>query len=239
MRSGLGLILRGWVLMIASFFLAAFAIVMIFGRSSAGGFKLGENSRDLCLFLTAGFLVLAWVYSYGCIIVGHWRCLMNAPERRGAKWLMFACMTCILAVPTLNFASGTSGLRRQPVIKRGLEDVGQVEFTSAGKIMSAASLGCEVLSTVLFMLFLRAVGRCFDDRACTHLVDLYLGLLAVMVVSTTMFLFGGLKPAVLAMLALPLLAGWGLCFAGYLALLGVIRGGIRRGLGRLKSPVRV
>jgi hypothetical protein len=237
-RSGLGLILRGWALMILAVGIAVAAIILTFTKNDRGSFHLKENNRDLVLFLTIGFTGLAWLYSYGCIIVGHWRCLMNAPERRGAKWLMFACLTCILAVPALNFASGFSGVKRAPKMRHGIEDVRDVELTMGGTVMSAASAGCEVLSTVLFVCFLRAVTRCFDDRVRTLLVDIYLVLLGVCILGTIFLITGGLKPTVLALMALPLLAGWVACFVGYILLLLIIRMGITSGLSKLRSPLK-
>src|SRR5262249_57290076 len=57
--------------------------------------------------LFGGMLVLGPVClgSIAWIVRGKWLCLMSAPERYHAKWLMFGSILCILVGPTLNIAS--------------------------------------------------------------------------------------------------------------------------------------
>src|SRR5205807_1482356 len=63
------------------------------------------------LIALAGFGVMgvAGMLSYAWIMVGKWRCLMNAPERHNAKWLMFAAMTCLGMSPALTGVGASLG----------------------------------------------------------------------------------------------------------------------------------
>src|SRR5262249_43455940 len=159
-------------ILIGAAILVAALFVVLFGRSPSERAKLPWQVRDIGLFLGGTLFGLAALYSYGCIILGHWRCLMNAPERRGAKWLMFSCLTCILAGPMLNFAAGLTGVQQQPKIERGVEGIRDFKYTRDGALMQLGSAGISALGNVLFILFLRAVARCFEDRIRVFLVDL-------------------------------------------------------------------
>jgi uncharacterized membrane protein len=232
-RQGLGLILRGYFVMIAAILLVAAVFVFLFGLDPADRSKTSWQVRDIGLFLGLGALAVGSLYSYGCIVVGHWRCLMNAPERHGAKWLMFACITCVLAGPALNFASGLSGIQRTPKVQRGLKDMGEVKYTKEGAIMQAASGGINVLGTVFFMLFLRAVARCFEDATRAWLANLYLIFVVFVFGLTVLMVFASGGPALPTAHLLELGAAWLACFLGYLFMVANAHIGISRGLARL------
>ncbi len=237
-RRGLGLILRGYFVLIAAVLLVVGTIVVLFGMDDADRKRVPWQVKEVGLFLGVAALGLACLYGYGCIVVGHWRCLMNAPERRGAKWLMFACMTCILTGPALNIAAGVGGFKRPPKIQRGLDDVKDTEFTDNAAIMELAGAGTKLLGIVLFLLFLRAVADCFQDRVRVVLVELYLVLVGLLLAGTLFLFLARPKPPAQTLLTLALIVGWPTCFLGYLFLLAVARAGIRQGLGNLRSPLQ-
>jgi hypothetical protein len=232
-RSGLGLILRGYFVLVAAVIVVATVFIILFGIDPAQRSKTSWQVRDIGLFLGLGAVAVASLYSYGCVVVGHWRCLMNAPERHGAKWLMFACITCVLAGPALNFASGVSGIQRAPKVQRGLKDIKEVHYSKEGAIMQAASAGINVLGTVFFMLFLRAVARCFEDATRAWMANLYLIFIVCVFGLTVMMIFASGEPALPTAHLLELGAAWAAAFLGYLFMVASAHIGITSGLKRL------
>jgi len=45
------------------------------------------------------FIGLVAAVGYRFLLCGMWRCLLNAPERNGLRWIMFACITGIATAP--------------------------------------------------------------------------------------------------------------------------------------------
>jgi hypothetical protein len=232
-RHGLGLILRGYFVLIGAIMVVATVFVFLFGVDPADRSKTSWQVRDIGLFLGLGVVAVASLYSYGCVVLGHWRCLMSAPERHGAKWLMFACITCVLAGPALNFAASLSGVERTPKLQRGLRDITQVKYSAEGAIMQAASAGVNVLGTVFFMLFLRSVARCFQDATRAWMANLYLILIVSVFGMSVLLIFVGGGQAITTERLLELGTGWLAAFVGYLFMVFNAHIGITRGLARL------
>jgi hypothetical protein len=95
-----------------------------------------------------------------------------------------------------------------------------------------------VLGGVLFILFLRAVVGCFDDRFKVFLLDLYLVLSLALVAGTIWILWQARDLETLFQRAALIGLGWALNFAGYLAAIMLTRGSITRGLAKLVSPLK-
>src|SRR5262245_34815760 len=62
------------------------------------------------LYIGLGVLSVVGLLSYLFILAGQFRCMLGAAERHGARWFMFACITCLLIGPGLNIASGIAGV---------------------------------------------------------------------------------------------------------------------------------
>src|SRR5262249_765971 len=232
-RRGLGLILRGYFLIIGGAILLGTAIAVVIMLDPKDRAKIPWQVREVGPFLGLALFGILCLYAYGCIIVGHWRCLMNVPERRGARWLMFACLTGILAGPALNFAAGCTGVQTQPKIERGLDGIKDVKYTTEGAVMQIGSIGVALLGNVLFILFLRAVARCFEDSGRVLVVHLYLIFTALLLAGTVYLPFARIAPVMFFGYVLALGMGWVLNFFAYLAVVFIIRGGITSGLTRL------
>ncbi|HMF11717.1 MAG TPA: hypothetical protein VKE94_05405, partial [Gemmataceae bacterium] len=84
-----------------------------------------------------------------------------------------------------------------------------------------------------FILFLRAVARCFEDRARVTLVDVYLVFSIIVLVGTVYLGLTARDFDALVKRALLIGAGMLVNFLGYLIVIGVVRGGITSGLARL------
>jgi hypothetical protein len=236
-RRGLGLVLRGYILVILSAILLVVSVVVILGMDAKDRAKIPWQIRDIGLFLGLGLFGLICLYCYGCVIVGYWRCLMNAPERRGARWLMFGTLTCILAGPGMSLASSLTGINKQPKFEKGVAGLRDFKMSQEATIMQVGSAGVQVLGSVLFVLFLRAVANCFNDRFRVTLLDIYLVFSLVLTAGTI-----GISLYVRDLDALikyvPILGlGWVVNLFAYLVIIMIIRGGISKGLSKLTPPL--
>lgn len=255
-RRGLRLILLGHYLWI----IAVVAVVGVLLNLSSITRPLNAvpgskvNWREIGLWVALFALAIVAIFSYGLILAGHWKCL-SAPERNGCKNLIFACLTCVVMVPLLNIAASTLGGRENLVLaKQGLGSWSQMKFSSTMIFLHVASAMLGVASSVLFILFLRSVLRCFNDTARVWLVDLYLVFTGFLVAGTIYlnFVAGGLHlpgeaqrladnpahtPGSLQLLVLVGL-GWVAALIWYLFLVNTARGSIARGYQELhRSPL--
>jgi hypothetical protein len=169
--------------------------------------------------------------SYGLLITGQWLCLMYAPERCGAKWMMFSAMTCLVAAPVLNITA--SILVDQELarvhkkqdhtatgIMRGVRDYPEaIQEPDIYGYLRLAGSGLGMLSSVFFILFLRSVARCFEDRTRTILTEIYLGFTGLLMAGTFYLFFNGFESITAAALLLAVGAGWLLNFFYYLFLI--------------------
>jgi hypothetical protein len=236
-QSGFAKILQGYAVLIVGLgfcaFLVVASVVKIINVGAGGKLPLGS----LWLFyLGIGLPTVIIPIGYGLIAVGKWRCLMSAPERFHCRWLMFACMACLLMGPAINLTSSFTGLQTAPELKRGPEGFRQMKFTALGGALQIASAIIGFGSLVLFVLFLRAVARCFEDQTRIWLANLYLiffgGLMAATVYVGFRITLYMDKPVILMALG----AGWLLVFLGYLFLVMTMRSCIRQGLAGMRSP---
>jgi hypothetical protein len=151
---------------------------------------------DLTMLLVGGaVLFFSSLYSSYLVLRGKWRCMMAAPDRHSARWLMFASMLCICAGPAVNFASGFVGGAAPPKVKPA-----DIEGRSAVK---AAALYAERLrdndlaaymrlggtivapfGPIFFVLFLRAVQRCLGNFLSARFTELYLLFLGLLTIGT-------------------------------------------------------
>src|SRR5262249_36979461 len=93
--------------------------------------KNARNQIELLVLLGVGIAVISSLVSYGFLITGKLRCLMNAPERCAAKWLMFCCILCLATGPALNILSSLTGEGAQNIKelrKGGKQGIAQLEF---------------------------------------------------------------------------------------------------------------
>jgi hypothetical protein len=179
--------------------------------------------------------------SYGMIMVGKWRCLMSSPERRAAKWLMFTCMLCLLVGPVLNgiFSVTGAGADNYRALKKGRDGVADVKFEATGAILQLVGAALSLASTVLFVLFLRAVGSCFNSKTLVNGIHLYLLYVALLIGGTVQVSLNEgralAKPDVVMALGL----GWLGLALGYVLIIVATRICILTGLDRVRSPLAV
>jgi hypothetical protein len=152
------------------------------------------------LLLGGAVSFFASLISSYLLIRGKWRCVVNAPEQRGAKWLMFASVVCICSGPALHLASGfakaaTVTQKTDEVeIKPGLER-SMIRYVEELRENDSAAylrlMGCVItpLGPIFFVLFLRAIHRCLGNIAAARVSELYLLFIVLLAVGSLSLLF--------------------------------------------------
>jgi hypothetical protein len=192
---GLTSVLAGYVLSILN---AAGSLVILWIGTRGFRKNPAEATGDTFTVLLLGGAVLFFtsLFSTYLVLRGKWRCMFNAPERGGARWLMFASMICICAGPVLTYASGLVGGKTtvQPQhdesrLKPGLERSAllyarRLRENDLGGYMRLAGGIISPLAPVFFVLFIRAIHRCMGRVVATRFTELYLFFVFLLFVGT-------------------------------------------------------
>jgi hypothetical protein len=242
--SGLGKVLLGYLIFIVG---TVIGVGLIVGSAVSSLLAQGAQAGGLppmgaiwMLWIGLGILSVVGTWGYLTIIGGQWMCLHGASERHGARWLMFFCLTSLLAIPALDIASCIGGnLQRGPDLQRGAHTFREMRFSKSARFMQVASAGSGLLYSVFFLLFLRAVARCHGASAHVALVNIYLIAVGALVAISVGVIFLGLRGKLPPSIdpALWLSGAWVLCFLCYLLLIGAIRSCVSRSIARVRSPL--
>lgn len=187
---GLRLILIGYVIWIVTIVLAVWMLI----AAASLGQKLAKanaqvNWGEIIMFVTVIVLGLIGLYTYIMVLVGQWRCL-HAPERAGAKWFIFVCMTCIILAPMLDFASGfLGGGDNVRHLQRGVDGLEKIKFQTTAGFMQLLGGLLGFVSFICFLFFLRATARCFDDKGRVINVTLCIAFNVVLTVAMVYLAF--------------------------------------------------
>jgi hypothetical protein len=172
---GLGQILVGQVIWVVCALLGALLCSILSTEPGPRPFHVPTDFKsDFRLYwLVITGLIAAVGYRY--LLAGKWRCLLNAPERNGLRWIMFACITGIATAPIFHTTAFlTSGL---PNGDRQAHDVVYMKKANLNTTQAAlhlAGTGAVLLSSAALLLFLRTAGKCFSAGVLVFLVDLTL-----------------------------------------------------------------
>jgi hypothetical protein len=208
-------------------------------RATAAG-RLPSLGALWMFYIGGGILSVVGTFGYLITMAGQWRCMQGASERHGARWMMFFCLTCLFAAPTLTAASGIGGgMKRGPDLQKGARSFREMQFTPRARYMQLAGAACGLMYSVFFLLFLRAVARCHGSAAHVTLVNFFLvfaGVLCGLTVYVSYMSFRDMirednDPR------LWILGAWGVCFFFYLFLIGSIRSCVIKSLSRVRSPL--
>jgi hypothetical protein len=235
-RKGLNRILMGYFTLIGGV-LFGFGLIVMTCMMESGGKKF-TTSQEVGFMVGLGVWAITGFVSWGMLVAGHWQCLMNAPDRRGAKWLMFVCMTCVAIGPAMNAAASASGLNKNyDLIRQGPVGLRKLDTRSTAGFTQVTGTVLCLAASVLFILFLRAVASCFEDRARVGLSNLYLLFCLVLGGGTAYLIFGDPRLLAQKQIVQALGVGWLVCFIGYLFLIGSISRCINVGMRSIRSPL--
>jgi hypothetical protein len=123
-------------------------------------------------YIGLAIIKLSGLFAWGLIIGGQFQCLMSSPERHGAKWVIFFCLTCIVMGPALYFLAWFAGLSVPINWQMGLAGVQKVRFNTFGLGMMIASAVCSVLYTLSFWYYLGVVAKCMRSKSAILMVGM-------------------------------------------------------------------
>ena len=214
--------------------LVGFAVAHMVAKPNDKGAMLGF---EVTCMVAIGAVILLTGYCYGKIVLGHWNCLKHAPERYGAKWMIFACITCVVMGPALNVSCSVGGVQKQAEFRRGPKGFKMPQFDQTTRYMQMASSAIALTSFLLFMGFLRAVALCFSDQARATHVTIYIVYFGLLWIGTYFLLFTKpgllLQPPILVALGM----GWVVSFFWHMVLIFLVRATINHRLELVKSPL--
>jgi hypothetical protein len=204
-------------------------------RMEAVSLKIGQ----LWMFYAGiGILSVVGILSFGVIMGGKWKCMINASERNTCRWLLFLCLASLAMAAALSVLSSLAGVKVQPEFSRGVVGLKQMRFTTAGIIFNLASASLSVAYTCLFALFLRAVAKCMDSRWHVRMVDLFLSFFVPLTLASGFVvfrLFAGDQHAMKLLLMLGV--GWVACFIFWLVMIALVRSCILKTVQRVREPM--
>jgi hypothetical protein len=179
--------------------LAGAIAVLVFVILGVKDGKVTRGDAATILLAGAGVVFLVLIFTGWAVLRNKWRCLMNAPERGGAKWWMFASMVCIFATPALNFVGGVTGAYSAGQTRS--QQMAALEKMTADKYMESLKTGdahsymrlagamIGPLGGMFFILFLRAVAVTIQSWVLARLAELHLVLDIAVFVGSLVALF--------------------------------------------------
>lgn len=240
LRRGLVLIVLGYLLIFAVMAAGAALLWYAFWASLASSSRMAAEDLSLLVFIGVIVLGFAGLGSLALIVRGKWVCLMNAPESFHAKWFMFAAILCILTGPALNFcspllaessknsaskgrAAGTTAALRHEIeqYKNGLPDL-----DTSGWIRLVGDIA-SLLSSVFFVLFLRAIALSWGYLGRARFAELYLIFLALLIAGFVVLIRHPSYLIAQPQLLLALAGGWLLSGLWYFVLILVTIAGLQ------------
>jgi len=241
--SGLAMVLWGYLVFFLGTLVGVGMVVYsaygwLFGPGARAG-RLPPLSTIWMFYIGLGILSVIGTFGYLIVMTGQWKCQHGAPERNGARWLMFFCLVCLLAGPALNIASYIGGMQRYPELSRGAGSLRQMRFTTTGHYMQLASYAASVLYSLFLLLFLRAVARCHNSPGHVMVVNLGLALVGGLVCLSGYLGFLSFRGAMPedGILQICTAIGWLVTFVFYLFLIASVRRCILRSMERVCSPL--
>ncbi len=219
------------IMILVSPFLGAPTLARVFGM-------LQNPTPGLMWTIMGGLAVLGLgsFFSYWLIWVGELKCMIYAPEREAARWIMFFCMTTLCASPVLSLIPRLPGVPQMAELKKGARGEIKVEMTRTGMLLQGTSEMLAYGHSILFTLFLRAIAVGLRSKPHINLVNLNLAI-TLALIGFTLYLRLGVKdiekhlPLVLACVGL-----WLLQTIFWITLLVLVRGLIESRMANLKSP---
>jgi hypothetical protein len=155
--------------------------------------------------------------------------MMGAPERRSARWMMFASMLCICAGPAINFASRFVGVTapkfrtteievHRPAARAAALYAEQLRERDMAGYMKLGGVILAPFGPIFFVLFIRAMHNCLGNHLSARFAELYL-LFVVLLAAGTLSLFFDARIHIRVDLLLILGLGWLIALLWYFLLI--------------------
>jgi hypothetical protein len=175
-HGGLGQILIGQIVWCLCALLAVILTwLLTTGLGSNHRFLIAEESRDDFWLYGVVFIGLVAAVGYRFLLGGMWRCLLNAPERDGLRWIMFACITGIATSPIFQTTSLlTSGSTNGEQRSYNVVYVKKMKLNPTQASLEVAAAGSVLLSSVTLLLFFRRTAQCFASLIMVRVIDISL-----------------------------------------------------------------
>jgi hypothetical protein len=208
--SGLTKILIGYSLILLQVILLAALIAYIVASMPATVAGNVMDVAEMTFVVTAGLGVIAMISLFSCIMIftGKCRCAVNAPELGGARWLIFCCILCLAAGTMLGIATSVLGPSSAHKFSEAKSQAELLSKLQGPTIQEAVAAVLNLTATVLFVLFLRAIGHRFESQTLMMMVDLYLFAASIVVGVTVQVLYFTDNP----FSNIPLLLGLGIAW---------------------------
>jgi len=186
--SGLGRMLTGYLLSI--FGPAAGAMILVIAVAGVAAGKKISKADALTVELSSYAAIVVMLFTaligYYMIWSGYFRCLINCPDRYGARWFIFSSLLCLTVSPALNLASlaTAKGTRNYAAMSKGAAALEEILLSDPNTLMQLVAVAAAIANAILFILFLRAIAKCFDNLGCIMAGNLYLVFTALLIAGT-------------------------------------------------------
>jgi len=152
-------------------------------------FHVQSDFKDEVKLIGLVIIGMITAVGYRFSIAGKWRCLLNAPERNGLRWVMFACITGIVTAPIFHTTAYlTSGPVHGDLQEHDVVYLKKVKLNSTQAALQLAGAGSVLLSSVALLVFFRRTAHLFSAFKLMHVVDLtLLALIPLLGISLAVF----------------------------------------------------
>jgi hypothetical protein len=135
---------------------------------------LGQQDKELLFLPVPIGLCLVGLIAFGLILGGKVLCLTHSTQSRGAKELMLACLTFLLA-GVLLFAAAHffGGIRTYRALDQGLDALHPSLLLNAGAICQLAGVALIFLESLLFCQFQRTTAYHLEARGAARKTECY------------------------------------------------------------------
>jgi hypothetical protein len=262
--TGLNRVLIGYFLSFLCACLGVALLVWLSLQATSGSLANAKNAVNASVVLLIGgcLLGLLSLVSFGFVLVGKWACALHAPERHGARWFIFATITCLIVGPVVNIVFGIAGATegqldppsartapgaRTAHVARSIRaaraaraDVRRARavpeaLTRPPTLIQLVGSAVSLATTLFFVLFLRAVGLCFGAENYSRMAELFLFFTGLLLAFTFYLLYTVPPQAIRPLVLLGLGAGWVASLLGYVALVIGARIVINVGLEQVRA----
>lgn len=200
----------------------------------------GGNDLTMVWVTQIGGAAVSLGTLFACIwiLTGKVRCAMHAPERAGARWLIFLCMIGVVSGPVVSVALNASYVARaydNP--QRFMKDTAEKQREMRVDLADLIGPTISFVTTVLFVLFIRSIGSCFNHSLTVAFADTYLALSAMLIGISIYLMFDTSLIRGAPVIALGIAGAWFFSLFGYLFLMLFARVMILSELRKVKSPL--